>query len=78
MIVAQGISLLPKLLLIVSAPPSALGNDFATPHAARHSRLCSGMDKMVIDGKNDVVITNDGATILKKLQVNLPSAWLFD
>jgi len=33
-----------------------------------------GMDKMVIDGKNDVVITNDGATILKKLQVQSPAA----
>jgi|ERR1712023_11221 len=33
-----------------------------------------GMDKMVIDGKQDVVITNDGATILKKLQVQSPAA----
>merc|ERR1711959_831856 len=33
-----------------------------------------GMDKMVIDAKNDVVITNDGATILKKLQVQSPAA----
>merc|ERR1712166_541537 len=33
-----------------------------------------GMDKMVIDGKGDVVITNDGATILKKLQVQSPAA----
>jgi len=33
-----------------------------------------GMDKMVIDSKQDVVITNDGATILKKLQVQSPAA----
>merc|ERR1711990_763258 len=33
-----------------------------------------GMDKMVIDSKKDVVITNDGATILKKLQVQSPAA----
>merc|ERR1712028_246013 len=33
-----------------------------------------GMDKMVIDAKSDVVITNDGATILKKLQVQSPAA----
>merc|ERR1711998_488799 len=33
-----------------------------------------GMDKMVIDAKDDVVITNDGATILKKLQVQSPAA----
>ena len=27
------------------------------------------MDKMVIDSKGDVVVTNDGATILKQIQV---------
>merc|ERR1712093_377878 len=33
-----------------------------------------GMDKMVIDGRGDVVVTNDGATILKKIQVESPAA----
>merc|ERR1719181_2527506 len=33
-----------------------------------------GMDKMVIDQRGDVVITNDGATILKKIQVESPAA----
>jgi len=33
-----------------------------------------GMDKMVIDGRGDVVVTNDGATILKKIQVQSPAA----
>ena len=28
-----------------------------------------GMDKMIISDTNNVVITNDGATILKKLKV---------
>merc|ERR1711939_281079 len=33
-----------------------------------------GMDKMVIDGRGDVVVTNDGATILKQIQVQLSRA----
>eukprot|EP00003_Mantamonas_plastica_P016476 TRINITY_DN2747_c0_g1_i3.p1 TRINITY_DN2747_c0_g1~~TRINITY_DN2747_c0_g1_i3.p1 ORF type:complete len:491 (-),score=175.93 TRINITY_DN2747_c0_g1_i3:76-1548(-) len=32
------------------------------------------MDKMIVDSRGDVVITNDGATILKTLQVQHPSA----
>lgn len=33
-----------------------------------------GMDKLIIDGKGSVTITNDGATILKKLEVVHPVA----
>merc|ERR1711871_644694 len=33
-----------------------------------------GMDKMVVDGRGDVVVTNDGATILKQIQVESPAA----
>merc|ERR1711990_545515 len=33
-----------------------------------------GMDKMVVDGRGDVVVTNDGATILKQIQVQSPAA----
>merc|ERR1711988_1775320 len=33
-----------------------------------------GMDKMVIDSRGDVVVTNDGATILKQIQVESPAA----
>lgn len=33
-----------------------------------------GMDKLIIDGKGSVTITNDGATILKKLDVAHPVA----
>ena len=33
-----------------------------------------GMDKMIQDGKGDVTITNDGATILKQMQVLHPAA----
>jgi len=33
-----------------------------------------GMDKMIRDGKGEVTITNDGATILKQMQVLHPTA----
>lgn len=33
-----------------------------------------GMDKMIQDGKGQVIITNDGATILKQIQVVHPTA----
>ena len=32
------------------------------------------MDKMIVSGKDEVVITNDGATILQKLDVSHPAA----
>lgn len=33
-----------------------------------------GMDKMIQDGKGEVLITNDGATILKQMEVVHPTA----
>src|ERR1039458_4266771 len=33
-----------------------------------------GMDKMLVDGMGDVTITNDGATILKEIDVQHPAA----
>lgn len=33
-----------------------------------------GLDKMMVDDVGDVTITNDGATILKKLEVQHPAA----
>lgn len=33
-----------------------------------------GMDKMIQDGKGEVLITNDGATILKQMEVIHPTA----
>ncbi len=32
------------------------------------------MDKMLVDGMGDVTITNDGATILKEIDVQHPGA----
>jgi T-complex protein 1 subunit alpha len=34
----------------------------------------SGLDKMLVDDIGDVTITNDGATILKLLEVEQPAA----
>jgi len=33
-----------------------------------------GMDKMLVDGLGDIIITNDGVTILEEMQVNHPAA----
>ena len=33
-----------------------------------------GMDKLIVDSKGSVTISNDGATILKKLEVAHPAA----
>ena len=33
-----------------------------------------GMDKMLLSGIGDVIITNDGATIMKELDVQHPAA----
>ena len=33
-----------------------------------------GMDKMMVDASNDVTISNDGATILKTMDVTHPAA----
>lgn len=46
----------------------------AVADSVRTSLGPKGMDKMIIDGKGDVLITNDGATILKQLQVTHPTA----
>ncbi|KAF6724538.1 T-complex protein 1 subunit delta [Oryzias melastigma] len=46
----------------------------AVADAVRTSLGPKGMDKMIQDEKGDVTITNDGATILKQMQVLHPSA----
>ena len=42
--------------------------------AVRSTLGPKGMDKMLIDGMGDVVITNDGATILKEMDIEHPAA----
>ncbi|KAK4824691.1 hypothetical protein QYF61_017762 [Mycteria americana] len=46
----------------------------AVADAIRTSLGPKGMDKMIQDAKGDVTITNDGATILKQMQVLHPAA----
>lgn len=46
----------------------------AVASAVRTSLGPRGMDKMIVDARNQVVITNDGATILKQMQVVHPTA----
>lgn len=46
----------------------------AVADAIRTSLGPRGMDKMIQDGKGEVTITNDGATILKQMNVNHPAA----
>ncbi|MHA1582303.1 MAG: TCP-1/cpn60 chaperonin family protein, partial [Candidatus Baldrarchaeia archaeon] len=42
--------------------------------AIRTSLGPRGMDKMLVDSLGDVVITNDGATVLKEIDVQHPAA----
>ncbi len=44
--------------------------------AVRSTLGPKGMDKMLVDNLGDVVITNDGATILKEMEVEHPAAKL--
>ncbi len=46
----------------------------AVAEAIRSALGPKGMDKMLIDNFSDVTITNDGATILKNIEVNHPAA----
>lgn len=46
----------------------------AVADAVRTSLGPKGMDKMIVSANNEVVITNDGATILKQFDVNHPCA----
>jgi len=33
-----------------------------------------GMDKMIVDGTGEVIVTNDGVTILEEMQIEHPAA----
>jgi archaeal chaperonin len=46
----------------------------AVAEAVRSTLGPKGMDKMLVDSMGDVVITNDGATILKEIDVEHPTA----
>jgi len=46
----------------------------AIADAVRSTLGPKGMDKMLVDSLGDVVITNDGVTILKEIDVQHPAA----
>jgi len=46
----------------------------AVSDAVRSTLGPKGMDKMLVDSMGDVVITNDGATILKEMDIEHPAA----
>lgn len=46
----------------------------AISNIVRSSLGPQGLDKMLVDDIGDVTITNDGATILKQLEVQHPAA----
>lgn len=46
----------------------------AVADAVRSTLGPKGMDKMLVDSMGDVVITNDGATILKEMDIDHPAA----
>ncbi len=48
----------------------------AVANAVRTTLGPKGMDKMLVDSISDVVITNDGATILKEMDIEHPAAKL--
>ena len=61
------VSKLQRLILLVQAV-TALSNIVKTSLGPQ------GLDKMLVDEIGDVTITNDGATILKQLEITHPAA----
>ncbi|HYB77503.1 MAG TPA: thermosome subunit beta, partial [Thermoplasmata archaeon] len=57
---------------------SALGNNIAAAKAIADSVRSTlgprGLDKMLVDSMGDVVVTNDGVTILKEMDIDHPAA----
>ncbi|MBU1111151.1 MAG: thermosome subunit alpha [Nanoarchaeota archaeon] len=46
----------------------------AVAQAVRTTLGPKGMDKMIVDSAGDVIVTNDGVTILKEMQIEHPAA----
>jgi archaeal chaperonin len=46
----------------------------AVAQAVRTTLGPKGMDKMIVDSMNEVIVTNDGVTILKEMQIEHPAA----
>src|SRR3989338_3581827 len=46
----------------------------AVGQAVRTTLGPKGMDKMIVDAAGDVIVTNDGVTILREMQIEHPAA----
>lgn len=57
-----------------SAQSNSIAAAKAVAEAVRSTLGPRGMDKMLVDSMGDVVITNDGATILKEIDIEHPAA----
>lgn len=55
-------------------PPLSVMAVQALSNIVKSSLGPQGLDKMLVDDIGDVTITNDGATILKQLEVQHPAA----
>ncbi|HTT26592.1 MAG TPA: thermosome subunit alpha [Thermoplasmata archaeon] len=51
-----------------------IGAAYAVANSLRTTLGPRGMDKMMVGARGDVVITNDGATILKEMEIQHPAA----
>ena len=55
----------------LSAQSNNIAAAKAVADAVRSTLGPKGMDKMLVDSMGDVVITNDGATILKEMDIDI-------
>ncbi len=73
----QPIFILPEGSQRTTGRPAQRNNIMAAKLVAETVRTTlgpKGMDKMLVDSLGDVVVTNDGVTILKEMQIEHPSA----
>src|SRR3989338_7947365 len=73
----QPIFILPEGTQRSSGKTAQRNNIFAAKLVAETVRTTlgpKGMDKMLVDSMGDVVITNDGVTILQEMQIEHPAA----
>ena len=73
----QPIFILPEGSTRTSGRTAQKGNIMAAKAVADSVRTTlgpKGMDKMLVDNMNDVVVTNDGVTILEEMNIEHPTA----
>lgn len=69
--------------VVIIRPPLSLSHyphapiQVAVANILKSSLGPQGLDKMLVDDIGDVTVTNDGATIMRKLEVQHPAAKVF-